>query len=126
MNVTKGYKVVKHGDRHLASDSPSTDSTSLDDSVNFPPEDTWGQPTEYIRYRDYMELMPIPDDVYTMEIFYKYDEAELVDADDEPGIPIIVNKKMCLRHKTHSTCSLNGLKVSRTKLMKSQSTLILG
>jgi hypothetical protein len=87
MNVTKGYKVVKHGDRHLASDSPSTDSTSLDDSVNFPPEDTWGQPTEYIRYRDYMELMPIPDDVYTMEIFYKYDEAELVDADDEPGIP---------------------------------------
>jgi hypothetical protein len=88
MNVTRGYKLSKRGDRFLSSNSPATDLTNLDETVipNIPPSYTWGPPTEYIRYRDYMELSPIPDSVYTMEVFYKYDVPELVDLVDAPAI----------------------------------------
>ena len=89
MNVTKGYKLDKRGDRYLASNSPATELTNLDESVtaNDPPRDTWGQPTWYVRYRDYLDLQPIPDGIYTIEIFYKYDIAELALPDDIPVLP---------------------------------------
>lgn len=47
-----------------------------------------GAPTSYVRYRDWMELVPIPDGVYEIEVFFKMQIVDLVNEADEPVIPI--------------------------------------
>lgn len=46
-----------------------------------------GRPTDYLRERDWMQLFPTPDDVYTLEIMYKAAPATLVNDVDEPELP---------------------------------------
>lgn len=78
---TNRVKLEKIGDRQFSS------QTNLADTV--------GKPTKYVRYRDYVELYPIPDqgtsaeaeDGYAIEVFYKYKQVLLSDAADSPGIP---------------------------------------
>jgi len=51
------------------------------------PELQKGAPTHYIRYRDWIEVLPIPDGVYEIEVFFKMQIADLVDDVDVPVIP---------------------------------------
>lgn len=46
-----------------------------------------GKPTDYLRERDWIQLFPPPDDVYTLELFYKAGPATLVADGDEPVTP---------------------------------------
>lgn len=50
--------------------------------------DTTGVPTQYMRYKDWIELEPTPDDVYTIEVFYRADVTDLSDDADEPVFPV--------------------------------------
>lgn len=49
--------------------------------------DTEGQPLHYIRYENTIDLHPTPDDVYDLELYYKGNIVDLVDAADEPVLP---------------------------------------
>jgi hypothetical protein len=70
---TNRKKLTKGGDRTVSSRQQDA---------------TQGRPVWYVRYRDYMQLGPVPDGVYLMEVFYKYALADLTDADNQtPGIP---------------------------------------
>ena len=46
------------------------------------------QPTNYYRTRDWIELFPIPDGVYTIAIQYKTTIADMVADADTPAIPL--------------------------------------
>jgi len=48
---------------------------------------TWGHPEKYLRYRDSVDLIPVPNGEYVIEVFYKYDVVDLVADADTPGIP---------------------------------------
>ena len=50
--------------------------------------DTSGQPLQYLRSVDWIELYPIPDAVYTIEMWYKTQVADLASPADEPAIPL--------------------------------------
>lgn len=56
-------------------------------SAGTPANITLDQPRYYMRHRDWVELHPVPDGVYEMEIFYKIVVEELVADTDEPVIP---------------------------------------
>lgn len=83
-DTTNNVKLEKWGDRQLSS---RTDTT------------TQGKPLRYVRYRDWVELDPLPDygnglafddplvTGYLMEVFYKYAIAAMVGDADVPGIP---------------------------------------
>lgn len=45
-----------------------------------------GVPKGYIRYRDWVEMIPIPDGVYQIELFYKI---SLVDLSADSNVPVI-------------------------------------
>lgn len=47
-----------------------------------------GKPDRYVRLRDFIELIPTPDDAYTIFIHYTETIADLVQTDDVPVIPI--------------------------------------
>lgn len=80
-DMTNRVKLEQIGDRQFSS------QTNL--------ATTYAKPTQYVRYRDYVELYPIPDqgtsaqaqDGYAIEVFYKYRQVTLVNASDVPGIP---------------------------------------
>lgn len=80
-DMTNRLKLEKIGDRQFSS------QTNLADTV--------AKPEKYVRYRDYVELYPIPDqgtsaeaqDGYEIEVYYKYKQALLTDNSDVPGIP---------------------------------------
>jgi hypothetical protein len=44
-------------------------------------------PLHYLRYRNFIRLEPIPDDVYTIQLFYKAGVVALSDDTDEPVVP---------------------------------------
>lgn len=68
---TNRRKLEKIGDRQLSSR----------------PDDNQAKPLQYVRYRDWIELMPVPDGEYIIEIFYKYQNVDLVEDTDVPGLP---------------------------------------
>jgi hypothetical protein len=68
---TNQVKLEKWGDRQLSSRS----------------DDATGHPLRYVRYRDWIELYPVPDGVYQMEVFYKFMHTDLVEATNVPQIP---------------------------------------
>lgn len=70
-DITNFKKLEKIGDRQFSTQT---------DNVN-------AKPLKYVRYRDFVELVPIPDDVYTIEVFYKYFVVTLANDGDSPGIP---------------------------------------
>jgi hypothetical protein len=47
-----------------------------------------GKPTDYIRYLNYVQLWPIPDGIYTIDLYYQSSIADLVSDADVPVIPI--------------------------------------
>ncbi len=49
--------------------------------------DVEGKPTQYTRYRDWLDLHPTPDDVYTIEVFYKGEIVDLSADGDDPVLP---------------------------------------
>lgn len=83
---TNFRKLVKRGDRQLK---------SLDNYT------TQGKPENYVRYRDWIELYPIPDGVYLMEVFYKFAHGALVQDEDQPSLPLVWHEGilMLAKHK---------------------------
>jgi hypothetical protein len=69
-NITSKRKLEKRGDRDIAN------SDQLE-----------GEPTKYVRYRDYTELLPIPDGEYVIEVYYKVVLTEITADTEEPVIP---------------------------------------
>lgn len=49
--------------------------------------DVEGKPTHYLRFRDWIELVPIPDAVYTISLFYKTSVVDMVADSDTPLLP---------------------------------------
>jgi hypothetical protein len=45
-----------------------------------------GMPTKYIRHRAYVSFFPVPDGVYTIELFYSVTAPDLADDSDSPVI----------------------------------------
>lgn len=71
-NSTLGYKLSKKGDRHVANRGiPIIERC----------------PREYVRYRNYVELLPTPDAVYTIEVFYLALQVLLANDSDVPVLP---------------------------------------
>lgn len=68
---TNNRKLEKVGDRNY---SERTDDTS-------------GKPLKYLRQRDWVTLMPPPDGVYQIELFYKAKPADLAADVDVPVLP---------------------------------------
>lgn len=58
----------------------ATDTLRLDDTFE-------GQPTHYIRFRNFVRLKPTPDSAYTIEMFYKAGITSLAADADEPILP---------------------------------------
>src|SRR5262249_25531704 len=75
MDLTNFQKLEKIGDRQFSSRKDDTTS------------DKWGKPMQYNRYRDGVDLQPVPDAVYTIEMLYRYDVPDMVADTDVPGIP---------------------------------------
>lgn len=71
-DTTNEVKLEKFGDRRMADRADAT---------------MQAKPKSYARYRDFVELDPIPDGVYTIELFYKSAITELVADGDVPVIP---------------------------------------
>jgi len=78
-DTTNFVKLEKIGDRQLSSrTSPNTT----------------GKPTQYVRYRSWIELSPIPDlgdgvtTGYVMEVWYKYQLPKLINDGDQPELPL--------------------------------------
>jgi len=57
-------------------------------------DETSGKPTEYTRHRNWVVLMPPPDDAYEMEMYYTLLPVDMVDSSDEPVIPEAWHKGM--------------------------------
>lgn len=79
---TNKRKLVKRGVRYMAS---------------LPTGVQPGKPRDYVRTRDWMQLIPVPDAVYTIFIYYLTEIADLVGDTDEPVLPLpwhdgIINK----------------------------------
>jgi hypothetical protein len=72
-DVTNFRKLTKVGDRQYSSRT----------------SDSQGKPEKYVRYRGYIQLIPIPDGVYTIEIFYRYAAIDLTTEDQSPEIPSV-------------------------------------
>lgn len=70
-DLTNFKKLEKIGDRQFSSVT----------------NDDLGKPLKYVRYRDFVELLPIPDGIYTIELFYKYFVQSLEQDGSVPGIP---------------------------------------
>jgi hypothetical protein len=83
MDVGNGRKLVKTGDRYLASRRNDYNS----------------RPSRYIRYRNYVELIPTPDAVYTIEIWYDALPCLLIEDVDEPVLPESWHPGIILRAK---------------------------
>jgi hypothetical protein len=49
---------------------------------------TLAKPMRYVRYRDWLELDPTPDGVYTMEVYYKYFHGRMSEDQHVPGLPL--------------------------------------
>lgn len=71
-NRTLGGKLWQSEDDHL-----------IERSVNAP---LW-RPKRYVRYRNYVHLIPTPDGVYTIAVWYKYIAALLQADEDVPNLP---------------------------------------
>ena len=70
--MTTGGKIWKSDDDHV-----------IDRHIGTP---NW-RPRLYIRYRNYVHLVPTPDGVYTVAVFYKYIPSVLVADTDVPSLP---------------------------------------
>lgn len=51
--------------------------------------DETGEPTGYVRFRDWITLVPTPDDAYTIQLHYKADVTDLSADADEPVLPSV-------------------------------------
>lgn len=49
---------------------------------------TTGRPTDYVRYRGWMQLYPVPNGSYNIQVYYKYSVDKLVIDGDTPVIPL--------------------------------------
>lgn len=56
-----------------------------------------GKPKYYTRIRDYIQLTPTPDDIYTLMIYYLTDIGDMVADDDEPVLPLAWHDGMVLK-----------------------------
>lgn len=81
-DMTNNVKLTKWGDRQL----------SVADV-------TEAKPTRYVRYRDYIELWPTPDGVYTIEVYYKYAHGKMTADDDQPGLPSVWHEGIMVKAK---------------------------
>lgn len=70
-DTTNFRKISKAGDRQASS------VTSL----------TSGRPMQYVRYQNYLQLIPPPDGIYGIEIFYQYTPVSMSGDSDSPSIP---------------------------------------
>ena len=86
-NMTLGYKLWKAGDR-LVADRLSEHANEL-----------LSMPRRYVRYRNYVELVPTPDGVYTIEVFYLAVPVLLDAAIDTPILPISWHDGIWMRAK---------------------------
>lgn len=50
-------------------------------------DDTPGKPNTYLRQKGWITIVPVPDDVYTIEVFYKQFLADLVNDGDLSATP---------------------------------------
>lgn len=75
-NVTNGGKLYKFGDGELGERLPG-------DAAQ-----TTAAPSRYVTFRAYIELDPIPNAIYTLELFYKAGLVNLVLDADLPLIPL--------------------------------------
>ncbi|CAB4165026.1 hypothetical protein UFOVP1537_46 [uncultured Caudovirales phage] len=57
---------------------------------------THGKPTSYVHIKDWMQLYPIPDDTYSIKVYYRYSVADLAVDADEPLIPLEWHEGICL------------------------------
>lgn len=75
------------------------DSRRRYEEVNYTANIQTGEPVRYIRFRDWIELAPIPDGVYQIEIYYKLGIVDLSADIDEPVIPVSWHRGILLLSK---------------------------
>lgn len=63
--------------------------------------DNRGKPTHYSRYRTWVTLDPVPDGIYTIELFYKGNIVDLVSDSDTPVLPDTWHHGILLMAKYH-------------------------
>ena len=83
MDVVAGQKLIKMGDRYLA---------SRRNELQYPP-------SRYIRYRNYIELIPTPNDAREIELFYIAVPCMLETDEDIPVLPVTWHDGIVLRAK---------------------------
>lgn len=72
-DATNQIKLQKRGVRYLATIPKGT-----------PP----GRPRSYVRTKDFIQLVPAPDEVISISIFYLTEVADMVDDTDTPVLPL--------------------------------------
>ena len=72
-DATNHIKLRKRGVRYLAT---------------VPNNQPSGQPRDYVRTKDWIQLIPTPDAVISVQIFYLTEIQDLVDDTDEPVLPL--------------------------------------
>lgn len=82
-NTTTNFqgKLTKKDEQWLAAQQSSTTST----------------PTGYVRQKDWIELSPVPDAIYTMRLLYKIDVPQLVAPSDIPVLPSVWHPGIWMR-----------------------------
>lgn len=60
------------------------DEINLDNAMSW--STTTGQPTHYLMFADYLELRPIPDSSYSLEMRYRKQLSEMTDLSAEPSV----------------------------------------
>lgn len=74
----------------LAISNMSTTPAQMLDEINLDNAMSWststGQPTHYLMFADYIELRPIPDSSYSMEMRYRKQLSEMTDLSSEPSV----------------------------------------
>jgi hypothetical protein len=98
-DITNYRKLIKWGDRQL---------NSVDNYT------AQGKPIYYVRYRNWVELSPIPDGIYTIEVFYKYAHAPITDDQQIPNIPLSWHEGIVLmaKHKYYSNIENDQVKAA--------------
>ena len=83
INIDAQYKLEKRDEAWLAGQQ-----SDLNNPI-------FGQPTSYVRQRDWIELSPVPDGIYNMRLEYKASIAPLSISTDSPILPDVWHKGIC-------------------------------
>lgn len=84
-DVTNNMKLVKKGERWMQQQMYANATTA--------------KPMYYVRLLDYLMLWPIPDGVYTLQVYYNSTIADLASDSDTPLLPVPWHEGISIRSK---------------------------